>query len=75
MVTNLRRLRMASGMTQQELAEAANVPRICIARYEAGKYEPGMKNAGRLAVALGCRLDDLIGREDDATVPDHPTSG
>ena len=74
MVQRLRRLRLLSGMTQQQLATASNVPRICIARYEAGEYAPSMKNAGKLAAALGCTIDDLIGERNEA-IPDNPANG
>ena len=75
MVSNLKRLRAANGMTQEQLAQAAGVPRICIARYETGKHDPGIRNVGKIAAALGCSLDDLIGREDDDAVPDNRTGG
>ncbi len=36
----LRRLRIAEGYTQQELAKRVNLSRSCIANYEAGKRTP-----------------------------------
>lgn len=65
----IRRLRKEKGLTQKQLADAAQVPRICIARYETGEHEPGMRNAGRLAAALGVTLDELVG--DDNAIPDN----
>ena len=55
-------LREQRGMTQKQLSEKARVPRICIIRYETGRYKPGMKNAAKLAAALGVTIDELIGK-------------
>lgn len=57
----IRKLRKERGMTQMELSEKSQVPRICITRYEAGQYKPGIENAKKLAVALGVTVDELIG--------------
>src|SRR5262245_31821340 len=49
----LRELREAAGWTQEHLAERAGVKREAIARWEAGKREPGWSNVLALAEALG----------------------
>ena len=58
-------LRRERGLKQEELAELATLSRISIARYEAGKIEPGAKALGRIAEALEVPADFLLGRNDD----------
>ena len=71
MVANLQAIRKARGLTQGELAQAAQINRVTIAKYEAGKVDPTMKSAERLANALGVTINDLIRREDDEAASDH----
>ena len=73
-MVNLRGIRQAHGMTQKQLAEASGVPRVCIVRYESGKYYPAMRNAERIANVLGCSIEELIGGRVNA-VPDNPADG
>lgn len=63
MAEKLRELRLEKGLTQSELSEISDVPRICIARYETGEHQPGMSNAKKLASALGVTVDELISKE------------
>jgi transcriptional regulator with XRE-family HTH domain len=64
MAEKIKELRKEKGLTQAELSQISHVPRICIARYEAGEHQPGMGNAQKLAAALGVTVDELIGKED-----------
>ena len=48
----LRELREGSGLTQDQLAEKVGVKRDAVARWEAGKREPGWSNVLALATAL-----------------------
>ena len=57
-------IRVARGLTQDELAELSTLSRISIARYETGKIEPGAKALGRIAEALEIPTDILLGREE-----------
>lgn len=57
---NLRARRLALGMTQTELARRAGIGRTNIPRIEAGKYEPQVSDAGRLAKVLGVTVDELL---------------
>jgi len=50
------------GMSQAQLAEAADVGTRQIARYESGDSEPGLGVALRLAEALGISLTHLAGQ-------------
>lgn len=58
--------REALHLSQEDLAAKANVSRVSIARYEAGERIPNVDIAARIAVALGCTVDDLIRREESA---------
>lgn len=63
METAFKKLRQKQGLTQDQLSALANVPRICISRYESGKYFPSISNAMKLAKALGVTVDELIGKK------------
>jgi putative molybdopterin biosynthesis protein len=69
----LREWRERRSLTQQELARLAGVSRQTVGGIEAGRYGPGVEVGLRLARALGCRVEDLFGLDDDAVpapVPD-----
>ena len=59
--TNLRRLRLEHGFSQQKLADAANVSRATIAGIEGGRY-PGANTSTvvGLARALGEPVEALL---------------
>lgn len=58
---NIRRLRFfASEMTQQELAEKAEVSRQTIIAIEAGKYAPSLELAFRIADAFGVQIGEVF---------------
>lgn len=57
----LRVYRELRGMTQVQLAEAADVNRVQIANIEAGKGAGSVATVKRLADALGVVIDDLVG--------------
>lgn len=63
MRTVIREIRQERGLTQDQLAELSRVPRICISRYESGKYYPSLSNAMKLAKVLGVSVEDLIGKK------------
>lgn len=63
---SLRWLRKKRGFTIRGLALKSGVHYVSICRYETGKAEPSVRNLTRLAAALGCTVDDLIGRVNDA---------
>ena len=58
----LRRLREARGLTAQALADACGVSRPAVSRMEAGDSRPSIDVLRRLADALGCTTDELLGR-------------
>ena len=59
----LRLARQRRGLTQAQLATAAQVSLSLIQRVERGRYRPRLDAARRLAAAVGASLDDqLAGR-------------
>lgn len=65
----LRELRVAAGLTQQQLAEKVGVKREAIARWEKGDQEPGWSYVVALAEALGVTCEAFAQRPaiDEAT--------
>ena len=55
----LRAARKAAGWTQEELAEQVGCLQKDIARWEAGR-EPKALTLKKLALALGCKMEDLV---------------
>ena len=47
-------------MTQAELARAAGLNRVTIAKYETGKIGMSVRSAQKLASVLGCAVGDFI---------------
>jgi putative molybdopterin biosynthesis protein len=64
--SHLRGRRIASGLSQAELANRAGLTRQAVSAIEAGQYVPNTLVALRLAAVLGCAVEDLF------TVPDRP---
>ena len=56
----LRRIRLERGMTQLQLARAAQVSNAYIGRLEKEESAPSIDTVGRIADALGCTVHDLL---------------
>ena len=56
---NLKFVRKAAGLTQEQLAEAVGVHQVQVARWEKGA-EPGVVVLHKMACAIGCSMDDLV---------------
>ena len=56
---NVRRRREQRGLTQEKLAERANLDPTYISGIERGVRNPGIKNVARLAKALGFTTPEL----------------
>lgn len=56
----LEQLRGERGLTQQELADKANVSRQTIISLENGRYNPSIQLAFRLANIFGCQIEDIF---------------
>lgn len=59
---NLARVRSARGMTQEELAERADIHARYLQKLEAGAGHPSLIVLCRLKRALGCDWDDLLAK-------------
>ena len=60
MENNIRSLRKAAGLTQEDLAQALGVTRQTINAIENNKYDPTLALAFRLAQGLGTTVDLLF---------------
>lgn len=60
LASNLRRLRRHSGLTLQELADAAKLPYTTLANMEREDADPGLESVLAVAVALNVGLDELV---------------
>ena len=56
-------LRRNLSLSQAELAARCGVTQQFIQRLEAGKVNPSIKTAAKLAAALGVTVDELIGEK------------
>lgn len=59
----IKELRLNKGWSQEELAKKSGVGRISIIRYENNERIPQVDVASRIANALGCTIDELLGEE------------
>lgn len=58
--TNLRNLRYAAGITQEELAFHLGINHTIISRYESGQANPTLFRLHELAEILNCAVADII---------------
>lgn len=58
--TNLRELRTAKGLTQQQLGEIFHVSRTAVSNYETGKIEPNIKMILEISKYFGISVDQLL---------------
>jgi putative transcriptional regulator len=70
MKTRIKEFRARHDLTQAQLADQLGVRRETISFIEQGKYNPSLRLAHRIAVALKSSLDELyiFGEEDNAVV-------
>ena len=64
-------LRTKNDMTQQEVADAADIDRVAYSRYENGTRIPKGDVVGRLARSFGVSTDFIIGTSPDPTPSDR----
>ena len=65
MKTRIKELRARYDLTQEDLAKKIGVRRETILFIEKGKYNPSLKLAHDIAIALQTTIDDLFNFEDD----------
>ena len=58
---NLKALRKAKGLSQEELAARSGVSAASLIKYESGEMTPGIDKVISMAEALGCTPNDLCG--------------
>lgn len=58
----LRELRLARGLTQEQLARKIDVGLDAVRKWERGRRTPMLDMAAKLADALECTIDELAGR-------------
>jgi putative transcriptional regulator len=61
----LKQHRLTRGLTQQNLAQAANVSRQSIISIEQGRYVPSLPLALRLAAIFECPVENLFRLDPD----------
>ena len=59
---NIKYLRKAVGLSQQQLADKLKLERSTIAKYETNVSEPNLETLCRLADILDASTDEILGR-------------
>ena len=65
MLTKVRQLRVAAGLTQQQLAERVHVSARTIISIEKGQYSPSLMLAYRMARVFGVTVEQLCCLEEN----------
>jgi DNA-binding XRE family transcriptional regulator len=71
----LREKRQALGLSQKQLANAANITRQAVAAVESNQYSPATSVALQLARALRCRVEDLFSIKSEGEIIDGELLG
>ena len=71
MKTKVKELRLASGLTQQQLADLVRVSARTIISIEREQYSPSLMLAYRLSLALGVSLEELCCLEENKALEDQ----
>lgn len=72
---NLRRLRVAKNISQDELALISEVERAYVGHLERGTKNPTIDTLAKLAVALECEIMELFRTAPDDAGPQRPLKG
>ena len=65
MITKVRQLRVAAGLTQQQLAERVHVSARTIISIDKGQYSPSLMLAYRMARVFGVTVEQLCCLEEN----------
>ena len=65
MITKVRQMRAAAGLTQQQLAELVHVSARTIISIEMGQYSPSLMLAYRMARVFGTTVEQLCCLEEN----------
>ncbi|WP_426239423.1 helix-turn-helix domain-containing protein [Pararhizobium sp. DWP1-1-3] len=69
---NIRRLRVAKGISQDDLALMAGVERSYVGHLERGSKNPTVKTLEKISVALSCEISDLFAPLPAGTIAIEP---
>lgn len=75
---DLKNIRYANHVTQQDIADALGVSRSAYSNYESGRYQPDIDTLVKFADYFGVSIDEVLGRKPRPTeapaqpVPDTP---
>lgn len=72
---NLKEARIASGLSQKEVAEQLGVAKSTYSLYESGRREPDVERIKKLAQILGVSSDALLGLPEPSTAAAHFDGG
>lgn len=61
-LSNLKLLRKEAGMSQEDLANALEIERSTVAKYETGDRSPDVEMLCKIADVLHISIDELLGR-------------
>lgn len=64
---NIKRIRQARGISQEELADLAGLHRTYVGAVERGERNITLINANRIAEALGVKLSDCLKERNERT--------
>ncbi|HOX35984.1 MAG TPA: helix-turn-helix transcriptional regulator [Methanoregulaceae archaeon] len=71
MQTRMKEYRARLSLTQDDLARKVGVRRETIVFLEQGKYNPSLRLAHDVAVALGAKIDDIFIFDGETSEPDR----
>jgi len=57
---NIKQMRKAANLTQQQLADKSGISRVTLTRIETGASNPSLESLRAIAHALGCTIDTLL---------------
>lgn len=66
---DVRQVRQRIGISQKDLARKVGITQAFLSEVETGTKSPSLLTAAKLARALGCTIDELLGETID---PDQP---
>ena len=71
MITRVRELRQAAGLTQQQLADLVHVSSRTIISLEKGQYSPSLMLAYRIALVFRTTVEELCCLKENKEVEDQ----
>ena len=71
MITRVRELRQAAGLTQQQLAEQVHVSSRTIISIEKGQYSPSLMLAYRIALVFRTTVEELCCLKENKELEDQ----